>query len=64
MKMGDGVGKVCVYETASIFLSVEYVDEKKDVTGNRVSPGERMVPAGPPVWRSQLVNIPSSNCVR
>jgi hypothetical protein len=57
-------GEACWYKTASIFPSVEYVDEKKDVMRNRVSPSERTVPAGPPVWRSQLMNIPSLNIVR
>ena len=42
------------YAIATIFPSIEYVDEKQcvgDVYGSEV-----VVPIGPPVWRSQLVS--------
>ena len=49
-----------LYATATIFPSMEYVDEIPQ-QGNGSAVG--MVPTGPPVWRSQLVNSPSLNWV-
>ena len=54
MDMAVMVASAFPYAIATIFPSIEYVDEKQcvgDVYGSEV-----VVPIGPPVWRSQLVS--------
>ena len=50
-----------LYATANIFPSVEHVVETNFGSGPS---SERMVPTGPPVWRSQLMSCPPSIFVK
>ena len=54
MEIAVVVASASLYATAIIFPSIEYVDEKHCAYG--ICSSEGMLPMGPPVWRSQIVN--------